>query len=80
MRFAAVADIHGNALALEAVIEDLQREGIDQIVNLGDVLSGPIDPAGVAERIIPLGWPTVRGNHDRYLIEQDPDAMVRPMR
>ncbi|MBO6675695.1 MAG: metallophosphoesterase family protein [Rhizobiales bacterium] len=75
MRFAAVADIHGNALALEAVIEDLQREGIDQIVNLGDVLSGPIDPAGVAERIIPLGWPTVRGNHDRYLIEQDPDAM-----
>lgn len=46
MRFAAVADIHGNALALEAVIEDLQREGIDQIVNLGDVLSGPIDPAG----------------------------------
>jgi predicted phosphodiesterase len=84
MRFAAVADIHGNALALEAVIEDLQREKIDQVVNLGDVLSGPIDPAGVAERIIPLGWPTVRGNHDRYLIEQNPadmgptDAVTHP--
>lgn len=75
MRFAAVADIHGNALALEAVIEDLRREGIDQVVNLGDVLSGPIDPAGVAARIIPLGWQTVRGNHDRYLIEQEPSEM-----
>jgi predicted phosphodiesterase len=75
MRFAAVADIHGNALALEAVIEDLQREKINQVVNLGDVLSGPMDPAGVAERIIPLNWQTVRGNHDRYLIEQDPADM-----
>ncbi len=75
MRFAAVADIHGNALALEAVIEDLQRERIDKVVNLGDVLSGPIDPTGVAEHIIPLGWKTVRGNHDRYLIEQDPADM-----
>jgi hypothetical protein len=75
MRFATVADIHGNALALEAVIEDLQREKINQVVNLGDVLSGPMDPAGVAERIIPLNWQTVRGNHDRYLIEQDPADM-----
>ena len=75
MRFAVLADIHGNALALEAVLEDIDRLGIDQVVNLGDVLSGPLDPHGVAERIIPLGWPTVRGNHDRYLIEQDTTAM-----
>jgi len=75
MRFAVLADIHGNALALEAVLEDLDRLRIDQAVNLGDVLSGPLDPRGVAERIIPLGWPTVRGNHDRHLIEQDPTVM-----
>lgn len=75
MRFAAVADIHGNALALEAVLADLDRQNISEVVNLGDVLSGPLDPHNVAERLIPLGWPTVRGNHDRYLVEQDPSEM-----
>jgi predicted phosphodiesterase len=75
MRFAAVADIHGNALALEAVLTDLDRQDISEVVNLGDVLSGPLDPHSVAERLIQLGWPTARGNHDRYLVEQDPSAM-----
>ncbi len=75
MRFAALADIHGNALALEAVLADLERQAITDVVNLGDVLSGPLDPHAVAERLIPLGWPTVRGNHDRYLLEQNPSQM-----
>lgn len=75
MRFAAVADIHGNALALEAVLADLDRQAITQVINLGDALSGPLDPYAVAERLVPLGWPTVRGNHDRYLVEQNPADM-----
>ena len=41
MRFAAIADIHGNALALEAVLADVDAQGIGDIVNLGDMLSGP---------------------------------------
>ena len=42
MRFAAIADIHGNADALDAVLADLAREGISDVVNLGDHLSGPL--------------------------------------
>ena len=39
-RFAAVSDIHGNLPALEAVIDDIARAGVDQVVALGDHLSG----------------------------------------
>ena len=43
MRFAAIADVHGNYLALEAVLADIRAQGIDEIVNLGDMASGPLD-------------------------------------
>lgn len=41
MRVAALYDIHGNIAALEAVLEDVEREGVDTIVVGGDVLYGP---------------------------------------
>ena len=49
-RFVLIADIHGNADALAAVLADIDaREGAGAgIVNLGDHLSGPLDPAGTA--------------------------------
>jgi predicted phosphodiesterase len=75
VRFAAITDIHGNLEALEAVLADIARLGIRDIVNLGDCVSGPLWPAEVADRLIALDLPTVRGNHDRYLVEQMPDEM-----
>jgi predicted phosphodiesterase len=75
MIFAAIADIHGNAAALDAVLTDIERQGIDDIVNLGDCLSGPLEAGRTADRLMALGLPTVRGNHDRYLIETPPDAL-----
>jgi diadenosine tetraphosphatase ApaH/serine/threonine PP2A family protein phosphatase len=75
MRFAAIADIHGNALALEAVLDDARAMGLSDIVNLGDCLGGPLENGRTADRLIGLGLPTVRGNHDRYLIDPDVGAM-----
>ncbi|MCZ8180330.1 MAG: metallophosphoesterase family protein [Rhizobium sp.] len=71
MRFAAIADIHGNAAALEAVLADIAAQGIQtgDIVNLGDCLSGPLEAGRTADILVPLRLVTVRGNHDRYLIE-----------
>lgn len=74
-RIAVLADIHGNLRALEAVLADLPRRGADLVVNLGDCLSGPLQPAAVADRLMALGWPTVRGNHDRQLLDR-PEAMI----
>jgi predicted phosphodiesterase len=68
MRFAALSDIHGNLPALEAVIADLKRRGIDHVVSLGDSLSGPLWPVETAERLIDLGWLSLAGNHERQLL------------
>ena len=43
MRFAAIADVHGNYLALEAVLADIRAQGISGIVHLGNMASGPLE-------------------------------------
>lgn len=75
MRLAVVSDIHGNRPALEAVIDDMTRRGADHMVNLGDALSGPLWPVETAERLIALDWPTIRGNHERQLLERPREQM-----
>ena len=67
MRIAVLADVHGNIDALRAVTADLKQQSPDLTVNLGDCLSGPLWPAETADLLMELGWPTVRGNHDRWL-------------
>ena len=75
MRIAVIADIHGNLFALEAVLADMARRNVDLTVNLGDVVSGPLQPAETAERLIPLGFPTISGNHERQLLTLAPERM-----
>ena len=75
MRFAAIADIHGNYLALEAVIADIRAQGISDIVNLGDMASGPLDARRTMDILMALDAVHVLGNHDRYLIDRPPDRM-----
>jgi predicted phosphodiesterase len=67
MRIAVLADIHGNVLALEAVLADLGRRGVDLTVDLGDCVSGPLWPRETLELLARLQAPTVRGNHDRQV-------------
>jgi predicted phosphodiesterase len=73
MRIAILADIHGNVLALEAVLADLKHRKVDQFVNLGDCVSGPLWPRETAELLRQLNWPTVRGNHDRWVTDWSPE-------
>ncbi|PSO20471.1 YfcE family phosphodiesterase [Bradyrhizobium sp. MOS003] len=75
LRFAAIADIHGNYLALEAVLADIRAHGITDIVNLGDMLSGPLDARRTIEMLMQLDAVHVLGNHDRYLLDRPPDKM-----
>lgn len=75
MRIAAISDIHGNLAALDAVLADIARRGVDLTVNLGDILSGPLQPAETAGRLIALDLPTIRGNHERQLLTLDIGAM-----
>lgn len=76
MRLAAIADIHGNALALEAVLDDIARQNVEHVVNLGDHFSGPLEAARTADLLAARDDTTIRGNHDRWLVEQEPEAMA----
>jgi putative phosphoesterase len=75
MRIAAIADVHGNVRALEAVRRDLRRHSPDVIVNLGDNVSGPLQAAAAAELLMHENYIHIRGNHDRQLIDRPPDRM-----
>jgi len=75
MRFAAIADVHGNYLALEAVLADIHAQGIGEIVNLGDMASGPLDARRTMDALMALDAVHVLGNHDRWLIDRPPEKM-----
>ena len=75
MRIAVVADIHGNVRAQRAVMDDLKQVAPDSVVNLGDCVSGPLEAAETADVLISLAWTTIRGNHDRQLLDRPADQM-----
>jgi len=72
MRVALISDIHGNLVALEAVLADLAKAAPDSVICLGDVaVSGP-QPRQVIARLRELGWPVVMGNTDAWLLDPQP--------
>ena len=70
MKIAAIYDIHGNLPALQAVLSEIDREGVDMIVVGGDIVPGPMS-RDVLEVLLSLGdrvsW--IRGNCEREVVE-----------
>ena len=73
MRLAFVSDIHGNLAALDAVIDDLAQRQVDQVVNLGDTVSGPLLPRETVARLRGLPWLHIAGNHERQVLTLPPE-------
>jgi predicted phosphodiesterase len=67
-RVALISDMHGNAVALDAVLRELEREQFDEIVSLGDVAQGGPQPAECVDRLRDLGCRCVNGNSDEFLL------------
>src|ERR1035438_5657560 len=63
MRLLIISDIHANLEALETCLSVAPAH--DRVVNLGDVVGYNASPNEVCERVIAMGAPVVRGNHDR---------------
>jgi putative phosphoesterase len=74
MKVAALYDVHGMPWALEAVLADVDREGVDAIVFGGDYLYGPY-PQDVISTIRTLDAFCVRGNAD----DEDPWGATLPL-
>ena len=64
MRHAFVSDIHANIQAWNAVLEDIRRQEIKHIINLGDVVGYGPSPKEVLESVRDHSEISVIGNHD----------------
>lgn len=82
MRIAALYDIHGNLPALEAVLGEVQAEGVDRIVVGGDVVPGPLPRECMASlRGLSLPIDYIRGNGEADLLalrRGEPPARLLP--
>jgi Icc-related predicted phosphoesterase len=72
MRLAVVSDIHGNLTALEAVISDLERRGVERLIHGGDLALVGCQGAEVIDTVRELGWPGVGGQHRRASVATRP--------
>ena len=72
MRVAIISDIHGNFVALEAVLNDLKAERVDHIVCLGDIVSGGPQPGEAISHLKALNCPVVLGNMDSWCLDPQP--------
>ncbi|MEW6703228.1 MAG: metallophosphoesterase family protein [Pseudomonadota bacterium] len=68
MKLAILSDVHANLVALDAVLRELEPEGVDAIACLGDMIQGGPQPAQTVARLRDLGCPVVMGNSDAWLL------------
>src|SRR5215472_1294331 len=73
MRLALFSDVHGNPLALDAVLADIQSQGeVDAYWVLGDFVALGYDPVTPLQTITALPQVScTRGNTDRYVVTED---------
>lgn len=68
-RTAILSDVHGNGVALRAVVAELDLEALDRVVCLGDVCQGGPEPDYCVDLVAERGWPTVLGNADDFVLD-----------
>lgn len=69
MKIAIISDIHGNLQALQAIVKDIEKENIDEIICLGDIIAiGPKSKECLG-LIIDKNIHTVLGNHELYFLK-----------
>ncbi|SDI63906.1 metallophosphoesterase family protein [Natribacillus halophilus] len=68
MKMAFISDIHGNAVALDAVLKDIHSLNVDSIAVLGDVCYRGPEPKKTLDRIRSLHCPVIKGNADEWVV------------
>ena len=77
MKIGIISDIHGNVKALNAVLKELEKQNIEKIICLGDLIGGSPMSEEVVQKIIEIKDKLiiVRGNRERYIIEGMPKVV-----
>ena len=73
MRRALISDIHANLEALEVVLADIQAQGIDEILCLGDIIGYGPNPRECIDLVMKNCKLSLLGNHDQGALF-DPDG------
>jgi predicted phosphodiesterase len=77
-QYAIISDIHGNSLALTAVLADINSRGITNIINLGDFFFGALEPEGTAGLLRQHPMTCITGNTDMDILNNvEKDGMKR---
>ena len=71
MKIAIVSDIHGNYDAFREVLADIDKSKIDRIISLGDNIGYGPEPDRVVQKIMQLGIPSVQGNHELAIKDEE---------
>ena len=69
---AIISDIHGNIVALDAVLDDIQQHNVDEIVCLGDIVGYGPNPRECLDVVMRVDR-CILGNHDQAALF-DPDG------
>src|SRR5436305_12887489 len=80
MKFAIIADIHGNLEAFQVVLEDIKQQKCTHIACLGDVVGYNANPKECLEIVRKMNIPCVKGNHDEHCSTADPLDGFHPPR
>jgi putative phosphoesterase len=78
LRIAVISDIHGNCYAFDVALADLEKQGVDTIVCLGDAIQGGAQPAETVARLRALGCPVVMGNADDWMLTGEDSGAEGP--
>jgi predicted phosphodiesterase len=79
MRLAVISDIHGNWDALSAVLKDIDRSRVDDVVCLGDNIGYGPEPNRVIETLQECNIPSILGNHELAVIEPQHLSWFNPV-
>lgn len=69
MKIAVLSDIHGNHIALEKVLESAQKNKVEKLLVLGDIVGYYYHPDKAMEMLKKWDYELIQGNHERIMKE-----------
>lgn len=78
MKYGVLGDIHANLSALNAVFEELDRLGIDELISVGDVVGYGAAPNECIDMLRERDVRVVKGNHDAACVRELDDRYFNP--
>jgi putative phosphoesterase len=68
MKLAFISDIHGNAIALDAVLKDIKEKNVDKVIVLGDICYRGPEPQRALDLVRSLDCEVIKGNADEWVV------------